>query len=89
MRVLHIDDMSELLRFTKLFLEEIDASIEVVSVESPTEALQLFSSDTFDCILSDYQMPGMSGIELAESVRETSDIPFIIYTGRGSEEVAS
>ena len=44
--------------------------------------------ETYDCIVSDFQMPIMNGIELASQVRERSEIPFILYTGKGSEEVA-
>lgn len=85
-RVLHVDDDTNQLIFMKRFLEELDPSIQVDSVASPEEALSKASS--FDCVISDYVMPGMNGIELAHRVRETSTNPFILYTGQGSEEVA-
>jgi len=88
-RVLHVDDEPEQSEFLKLFVEEFDPGLEVESVISPVEALRLLEEESFDCVVSDYQMPGMDGVELARRIRETSDIPFIIYTGRGSEEVAS
>ena len=72
----------------KSFLGQADESLHVESVASPEEALRLLRSETYDCIVSDYQMPSTNGIELARRIRETSDIPFIIYTGPGSEEVA-
>ena len=71
-----------------MFLESTDPSIQVVSVLSPNDALKLLRKESFDSVVSDYQMPGLDGIELARRIRETSDIPFIIYTGHGSEEVA-
>jgi len=43
-----------------------------------------------DCIVSDFDMPDQNGIEFLETVREEyPDLPFILYTGKGSEEVAS
>jgi len=85
--VLHIDDDASHLDVLKIFLKNIDPSIEVMSTSSPSEVLSRLD-EPFDCIVSDYRMPEMTGIELAERVRQTSSIPFILYTGHGSEEVA-
>ncbi len=87
-RVLHVDDETNQLEFAKTFIEISDPDIHMESVSAPKEALDKLRDESFDCILSDYQMPDMDGIELARRIRETSDIPIIIYTGRGSEEVA-
>ncbi|HUS77266.1 MAG TPA: ATP-binding protein [Patescibacteria group bacterium] len=87
-RVLHIDDEKDQLTFTKLFLKKADPSLEVTSVGSPEEALRLLEEESFDCIISDFKMPRMTGIKLAKKVRESSSTPFILYTGHGSEEVA-
>jgi PAS domain S-box-containing protein len=86
-RVLHVDDEESQREFAKMFLEQ-DGVIQVTSAASGKEALQLLEKESNDCIVSDYQMPGMDGIMFARRVREKSRIPFIIYTGRGSEEVA-
>ncbi|MEE8355616.1 MAG: response regulator, partial [Candidatus Bathyarchaeia archaeon] len=87
-RVLHVDDEETHLEYAKTFLEMADETFHIESVTSPEEALRLLESGTYDCVVSDFQMPIMDGVELARRVRETSDIPFILYTGRGSEEVA-
>lgn len=43
-----------------------------------------------DCIISDYQMPTTDGLEFLQIVREKHpDLPFILFTGKGSEEIAS
>jgi len=42
----------------------------------------------YDCIISDYAMPHLNGINLTEKIRERSDIPVILDTVQGSEEVA-
>ena len=87
-RVLYVDDEPLQLRVTKQFVEELDESIVIETVNTPKEVLRLIDIDHFDCILSDYQMPDVNGIELAQKIRAKSDVPIIIYTGRGSEEVA-
>ena len=43
----------------------------------------------FDVIISDYQMPGMSGLDLLKALKAGhNDVPFILFTGKGREEVA-
>ena len=68
-RVLHIDDEPDQLRFAKIFLEEADPALKVDSISSPEEALQMLSQP-FNCVVSDYLMPGMDGVELASKVKE-------------------
>ena len=88
-KILHIDDEVNQLDFTKFFLEEIDEDVEVESHLDPEDALKKINeSNSFDCIISDYKMLSMDGISLAEKVREKSTVPFILYTGQGSEEIA-
>ncbi len=86
-RVLYVDDEPDLLEIGKIYLEEYgDFSISII--DSPQECLALLKEDQFDAIISDYQMPGMDGIELLKHIRSNeNDIPFIIFTGRGREEV--
>jgi len=86
-RVLYLDDESDLLELGKLFLE---ASREflVTTIVSPYAALDLLSHEPFDAIVSDYQMEDLDGIQFLKAVRERlPDIPFILFTGRGREEV--
>lgn len=87
-RILHVDDEKNQLEFTKMFLEELDEEVTVDSVSDPLEAIQLQSRNSYDVIVSDYKMISMTGLELLQKVRERSNVPFILYTGRGSEEVA-
>jgi DNA-binding NtrC family response regulator len=86
-RVLHIDDEDAQLVFAKMFLEEADPGLEVASF---SDAVKLLDSldDSVDCVVSDYIMPGMDGMELCRRVKERVSVPFILYTGRGSEVVA-
>jgi PAS domain S-box-containing protein len=87
-RVLHIDDDKEQLDMLQLFFEATDQPIDVTSTTETNEVLNLIQEKKYDCIISDYKMPEMTGIELAKKIREKTDIPIILYTGQGSEEVA-
>ena len=55
---------------------------EVVQVESGATALDLLRSRHFDLMITDYLMPGMSGLELARAARRTaSALPILMITG--------
>ena len=89
-RVLHVDDDPGLADVSATFLEREDDRIVVRSATSAAEGLEVLETTEVDCVVSDYDMPGQNGIEFLEAVRETyPDLPFILYTGKGSEEVAS
>ncbi|NLV27223.1 MAG: PAS domain S-box protein [Methanomicrobiales archaeon] len=85
--VLYVDDEEDLLDISKIFLERSgDFSVEIMA--SAIEALQSDNLLSFDAIIADYMMPEMDGIEFLKAVRALShDIPFILFTGRGREEV--
>jgi len=85
---LHVDDDPDSLNITKMSLELIDSSFEVESAPSVDVLYQMLAKSAYDCIISDYVMPDMDGLVLAKKIRERSDVPFIVYTGQGSEEVA-
>ncbi len=88
-RVLLVDDEETQMELAKLSLEDADTSLKVTTISRPADALKLLSEQAFDCIVSDYIMPEMNGIQFCAEIRKTNSIPFIIYTGHGSEEVAS
>ncbi len=85
MRVLCVDDEEELLDVEKAFLEKSKELI-IERTTSALEAVRRLRSEPFDAIISDYQMPEMDGIELLRVVRSWSQIPFILFTGKGCEE---
>ena len=88
--VLHVDDDASVLDLTEAYLErELDA-VAVTSVTTPSAALEELDDDRFECIISDYDMPEMNGLALFERICETDcSTPFVLYTGKGSEEIAS
>ncbi len=89
-RVLHVDDEPGLSDLAATFLERQDRRISVRSATSTAEGLEILEGDSVDCVVSDYDMPGRDGTDFLEAVRETDpELPFILYTGKGSEAVAS
>jgi len=88
--VLHVDDDPSVLDLTSAFLDRELGDVSVATETSPEEALSRLESGGFDCVVSDYDMPGMDGLELFEAIREDHPlVPFVLYTGKGSEEIAS
>jgi len=89
-RILHVDDEPEVAELVTEFLEREDDRFAVETVPNAAAGLERLADGEYDCVVSDYDMPGLDGIEFLEAVREThSNLPFILYTGKGSEEVAS
>jgi len=89
-RVLHVDDDPSILDLSESWFGQIDVAVDTVT--DPHEALDTFDPEAFDCVVSDYQMPGLDGIELYERLQSQfphPEFPFILFTGRGSEEVAA
>ncbi|MDD1694100.1 MAG: PAS domain S-box protein [Methanoregula sp.] len=85
--ILYVDDEHDLLEIAQLFLEET-GEFRVGISTSAQEALASHSILSYDAIVADYQMPGMNGIAFLKAVRQQSgDLPFILFTGRGREEV--
>ncbi len=85
--VLYVDDEPDLLGIGKLFLER-SGNFTVTTSQSASEAIRFLERKKFDVIISDYQMPVMNGIQFLVEVRSRfGPIPFILFTGRGREEV--
>jgi PAS domain S-box-containing protein len=87
-RILLIDDEEAHLEIAKVFLEQ-EQGFKVDTSLSAQEALDRLKRERFDVIISDYQMPGMNGIELLKTLKSAGDTtPYILFTGRGREDVA-
>jgi len=86
-RVLYVDDEPGLLELGQLFLEQ-SGTISVETAISAREGIAALKKTAFDCIISDYLMPEMDGLAFLKTLRnENNWIPFILFTGRGREEV--
>ncbi len=87
-RVLHVDDEAVFLKVAKQCLE-MQGLFQVETASSVEEAMEKMKKKTFDTIVSDYVMPGKNGLEFLKDLRDSgNDVPFIIFTGKGREEVA-
>ncbi|OGD46118.1 hypothetical protein A3K69_01050 [Candidatus Bathyarchaeota archaeon RBG_16_57_9] len=87
-RIIHVDDDSSQGDFLNYFLPVSDGTFTIRAVSNPSKVLDELRTNRYDCVVTDYQMPELNGIELAALIRKEFDIPIIIYTGQGSEEVA-
>ena len=89
-QVLHVDDDLDLTNLVGNYLERKDTQIELQTAASIDEGLSIVSEGNIDCIISDYDMSNKTGVEFLRSVRkQDKNLPFILFTGKGSEEVAS
>lgn len=89
-RVLHTDDDEELADIAATLLEAENDRFSVDIAHNAQTGLERCETTEYDCIVSDYEMDGMNGVNFLEQVRERDrEIPFILFTGKGSEEIAS
>nr|WP_320160909.1 PAS domain S-box protein [uncultured Methanoregula sp.] len=85
--ILYVDDEPTLLDLCRSYLEMSgDFMIDIAG--SAPDAMEKISTTHYDAIVSDYQMPEMDGITFLKEVRSRlGDIPFILFTGKGREEI--
>lgn len=90
--VLYLDDDEDFLSLVQASLASVTDALTIEPVTDPSVALDRIRAGdaTIDCLLTDYDMPAMDGLELLRAVREHDpELPVILYTGRGSEEIAA
>ncbi|WP_266076334.1 PAS domain-containing response regulator [Haladaptatus caseinilyticus] len=90
-RILHVDDDPARIRLSASLLMEHISNAEIYTETDPMEACtRLNDGLVVDCIVSDFDMGPMNGLDFLDAVREQfPDLPFILFTGKGIEEIAS
>jgi len=88
MRVLVVDDFSTMRKIIKNILRQLGFN-NIVEADDGSTAWEVLNKDNIDFIVSDWNMPTMSGIELLRKVRgseEYADIPFLMVTAEAQQE---
>jgi DNA-binding response OmpR family regulator len=67
----------------------MEGQFQVDIASSVNEAIGKMKEESYDAVVSDYQMPGKDGLSFLGELREKgNEIPFIVFTGKGREEIA-
>jgi len=82
-RVLVVDDEKLIVKGIRFSLEQ--DGMEVVCAYDGEEALEIAKSQKFDIILLDVMLPGLSGFEVCQQIREFSDVPIVMLTAKGED----
>jgi two-component system response regulator AtoC len=86
-RILIVDDDTSLLHMLEDGIEVFCAGWQVECVPDGRTALKQLATQTFDLIMTDYDMPGMNGLELALVMRQTlPHTPIVLMTASGDGE---
>ena len=88
-RMLCIDDSLDSIVITKRVLERAKGAYQIDSASNGQEGLSKLRLQSYDLILCDYRLPGMSGVDVLQQLKvEGRDVPVVIVTAAGSERVA-
>ena len=82
-KILVVDDEKSIVKGIKFSLEQDDMKVEV-AYDGET-ALELAKANHYDIILLDIMLPGFSGLEVCQMIREFSDVPIIMLTAKGDD----
>jgi PAS domain S-box-containing protein len=89
MRILVIDDDEFDRLAVRRCLQEAGIAATVDEAATAADALARIGADTYDCVLLDYYIPGADTVSLLRQVRAaTPDVPIVVFTGRGGEDIA-
>ena len=85
-KILHVDDDINTYEVARYGLRKVNESLHLTWCSSGKEALEVLEKDDFDCVISDYEMPEMDGLQLLHELKESqTDIPFIFLTAKNDK----
>ncbi|PSQ42882.1 hypothetical protein BRD07_02810 [Halobacteriales archaeon QS_9_68_42] len=88
-RTLYVHDASDAVAVPPGALSESD-ELAVETTHSVQDGLDRLSRDTFDCVLSTYELPDENGVTFLQHVRDLdSELPFVLHPSSGTERIAS
>jgi two-component system chemotaxis response regulator CheY len=88
MRILVVDDFSTMRRIIKNILRQLGFN-NIVEADDGTTAWEIMNKDRVEFVISDWNMPKMTGIDLLRKVRgseEFADVPFLMVTAEAQQE---
>lgn len=87
-KILLIEDDEDYRVLIKDLLSTSGLSVEIEEAASSSEGLAALENKSFDCVLADYIIPGISGLEVIKTLKRSgNDTPIIILTAFGDEEL--
>ena len=85
-KILWVDDEIDLLKPHILFLEQ--KNYHVTTCQSGTEAIEVLEDNTFDIVFLDENMPGLTGLETLNEIKEIQDnLPVVMITKSEEEYI--
>jgi len=85
MKILVVDDSKTMLRIISNTIKRIGYT-DIVTAEDGELGLAAYKKDTFDIILTDWNMPNMNGLQFVQAVRKVNkDIPIVMITTEGGK----
>src|SRR3954454_1332390 len=82
-RILMIDDDVKLCRLIRDYLQPLGYHVSIA--HTGQDGLTLAAGDKFAAVILDVMLPGINGLEVLRHLRETSNVPVLMLTGRGEE----
>lgn len=82
-KLLLVDDDLDLTRLLQEYLQQENFDVEVA--HDGETALQLIQIKNFDLLVLDIMMPGITGVDVLSRLRQTSQVPVLMLTGRGDD----
>ncbi len=82
-KILLIDDEKPIAETIAAYAKK--ENMEIVYADNGETGLKIFSEQTFDMVIVDWMLPGMSGLEIIKAIRDKNDVPILMLSARNDE----